>query len=426
MFGSMFGRAKKSDGFEWHKYIRTSVRLRRERRRERVLDARRAAAEQAQAAGVALAQGSRAAGAAMAQGSRAAGAAAWTWALIGLAAAGRGALIAGAWAGAAALAGAQKLAVAAQPLAVRLARPNIGGPVALAGAIALGTGIGRTRSAGLDGEAMVVLAVGAVLLVASLPLLSNLLGLRMPSLALDRIGVSPQTALTGAGVAAVALVLAWIATSSQMPAADPVSGKPAAASPLQGRAEVVAGDILRVGGTTIRLAGIEAPESQQTCGPPNRRSRCAVAARTALARLVEGRTVGCTTSGIDTAGRPLATCKRGTLDINAELVRQGHVFAETGLFASYSGAEREARAAKVGVWASGEAERPAEFRAKVWEEAKRRAPDGCPIKGRITGGVRVYVLPWSPDYERGRIQKARGERWFCSEQEAVAAGWKRS
>ena len=97
-----------------------------------------------------------------------------------------------------------------------------------------------------------------------------------------------------------------------------------------------------------------------------------------------------------------------------------------GLFASYAGLERQARDAKAGIWAAGEAERPAEFRAKVWEEAKRRAPDGCPIKGLVTGGARVYVLPWSPDYDRGRIQKASGERWFCSEQEAVAAGWKRS
>ena len=100
------------------------------------------------------------------------------------------------------------------------------------------------------------------------------------------------------------------------------------------------------------------------------------------------------------------------------------MFAEAGLFASYSSLEREARAAKAGIWVGGETERPAEFRAKVWEEAKRRAPDGCPIKGRVTGGARVYVLPWSPDYERGRVQKERGERWFCSEQEAVAAGWK--
>jgi hypothetical protein len=67
----MFGRRMKPDGFEWHKYIRTTVRLRREQRRERVLEARRAAGQQASAAGAALAQGSRAAGAAAWDGARA-------------------------------------------------------------------------------------------------------------------------------------------------------------------------------------------------------------------------------------------------------------------------------------------------------------------------------------------------------------------
>jgi hypothetical protein len=85
--------------------------------------------------------------------------------------------------------------------------------------------------------------------------------------------------------------------------------------------------------------------------------------------------------------------------------------------------EREARSAKAGLW-SGDVERPAAYRDKLWAEAKRRAPDGCPIKGQVAGAQRTYVLPWSPDYERARVQKTRGERWFCSEQEALAAGFK--
>ena len=43
----------------------------------------------------------------------------------------------------------------------------------------------------------------------------------------------------------------------------------------------------------------------------------------------------------------------------------------------------------------------------------------------VAGGARVYVLPWSPDYGRVRVSKSRGGRWFCSEQEAIAAGWER-
>ncbi len=421
----MFGRPKKPDGFEWHRYIRTSIRLRREQRRERILDVRRAAAEQAGAAGAALAQGSRAAGAALAQRSRAAGASAWASALAGLGVAWLllQALCGYLWE--AARAGGRSLMLRAQPLTGRLAQPNIGGPIALAGAIALMLGIGRAYAAGLDGRTMLMLAIGATMLAASSPLLLGPTSARPPSLA--RLGVSPRTALTAAGTVGLAVTLAWVATSDgRAPLTDLAGQLPfvGGTKPLQGRARALAGDLVRIAGTTVRLSGIEAPERRQACGAGSRRYPCGAAARAALGRLVDGRRVSCTLSGADAAGRPLATCMRGTLDINAELVRQGHAFAESGLFASYSDLEREARAAKAGIWAGGEAERPAEFRAKVWEEAKRRAPDGCPIKGRITGGARVYVLPWSPDYERGRIEKARGERWFCSEQEAVAAGWK--
>jgi endonuclease YncB( thermonuclease family) len=220
--------------------------------------------------------------------------------------------------------------------------------------------------------------------------------------------------------------VAWVANGGKTHLAGISSQLPlvGGAKPLQGRAEAAGGDLLRVAGTTVRLAGIEAPERQQTCGAGSRRYRCGAAAQAALGRLVNGRTLTCTLGGSDSTGRPLATCTRGGLDINGELVRQGHAFAGGGLFASYAGLERQARDAKAGIWAAGEVERPSEFRAKAWDEAKRRAPDGCPIKGLVTGGARVYVLPGSPDYDRGRIQKARGERWFCSEREAEAAGFK--
>jgi hypothetical protein len=36
----------------------------------------------------------------------------------------------------------------------------------------------------------------------------------------------------------------------------------------------------------------------------------------------------------------------------------------------------------------------------------------------------VYLLPGTPDYERGRVQTSRGGRWFCSEHDARSAGFK--
>ena len=174
----------------------------------------------------------------------------------------------------------------------------------------------------------------------------------------------------------------------------------------------------------MRLTGIEAPESEQRCGKGANRWRCGAVAETALARLVNGRTVSCTLSGSDEAGRALGQCTVGQKDVGAELVRQGYVFADGGFLARYAGEEREARAAKAGLW-SGEVERPAAYRAKLWEEAKRRAPEGCPIKGQVSGASRASTCcRGRRTTSASRVQKARGERWFCSEQEAVAAGFK--
>ena len=120
----MFAWRKKPDGFEWHEYIRTAVKQRREARRERVHAARRAAGQNMNAAGVALAAGSRAAGSAARDGA-VAGAGAIGLGLLNL----WSLLVHG-------------LRVATRPILNAVARPNIGGPVVLAGAIALGAGIG--------------------------------------------------------------------------------------------------------------------------------------------------------------------------------------------------------------------------------------------------------------------------------------------
>ena len=76
------------------------------------------------------------------------------------------------------------------------------------------------------------------------------------------------------------------------------------------------------------------------------------------------------------------------------------------------------------IW-GGEAARPDDYRAQKWEEAKRDAPDGCPIKGNVKADAGIYTLPWAQGYERVRMS-GKGDRWFCSESEAREAGWKPS
>ncbi len=49
----------------------------------------------------------------------------------------------------------------------------------------------------------------------------------------------------------------------------------------------------------------------------------------------------------------------------------------------------------------------------------------CRIKGNINWrGERVYHVPGTSFYDTAAINTSNGERWFCSEEEAVAAGWR--
>ncbi|WP_444965422.1 sunset domain-containing protein [Rhizobium leguminosarum] len=52
----------------------------------------------------------------------------------------------------------------------------------------------------------------------------------------------------------------------------------------------------------------------------------------------------------------------------------------------------------------------------------------CNIKGNVTIGSRerIYHMPGQEYYDETRISPRSGGRWFCSEAEARAAGWRRA
>lgn len=82
------------------------------------------------------------------------------------------------------------------------------------------------------------------------------------------------------------------------------------------------------------------------------------------------------------------------------------------------------RAARVGIWEA-QTEPAWDYRAHRWDVALQDAPEGCPIKGNINReGERIYHAPWSPWYARTKVNEATGEKWFCSEGDALAAGWR--
>ena len=69
------------------------------------------------------------------------------------------------------------------------------------------------------------------------------------------------------------------------------------------------------------------------------------------------------------------------------------------------------------------AHRQAKREAQVDETA---VSDECRIKGNISANGKIYHMPGQYDYARTRINLAKGERMFCSEAEAQAAGWRRA
>jgi endonuclease YncB( thermonuclease family) len=196
------------------------------------------------------------------------------------------------------------------------------------------------------------------------------------------------------------------------------------AETLAGRAIVIDGDTIDIGGTHVRLEGIDAPEAGQTCA---RRFigkwGCGAAASKALGKMIGSRRIDCESRGHDKYGRVLGLCRVEGRDINQEMVRAGHAWAFVKYSKTYVEAEAEARTAKVGIWQA-ETEPAWVYREKRWQTAETAAPNGCAIKGNVTARGQIYHMPWSPWYGKVRVEASKGERWFCSEAEAKAAGWR--
>lgn len=86
---------------------------------------------------------------------------------------------------------------------------------------------------------------------------------------------------------------------------------------MSGRADVIDGDTIDVGGQHIRLYGVDAPERGQSCFAEGVSWPCGREAARALADRVDGRQVVCTQRDRDRHGRSVATCRVAGEDVNA-------------------------------------------------------------------------------------------------------------
>jgi endonuclease YncB( thermonuclease family) len=220
-------------------------------------------------------------------------------------------------------------------------------------------------------------------------------------------------------------------------------------------AVITDGDTIQLGDTSFRLDGVDAPEMDQICldekGTP---WACGVQARDALAKWIANRAIRCDDKGPDTAypARRIGVC---TVDgenvtINQWLVREGWALNfEPYAKRRFMRDEAESRDNRRGLW-RGCFSAPQDLRRWNKTIAKligatcpsgddtdaRNAlfpdhptmPPGCSIKGtyasraKITGHRGIYHMEGCRSYRSTTNPK----RWFCSEDDARAANFRKA
>jgi endonuclease YncB( thermonuclease family) len=223
--------------------------------------------------------------------------------------------------------------------------------------------------------------------------------------------------------------------------------KAACATDLSGVPRIVDGDTLVLAETHVRLEGIDAPETDQVClDASGKRWTCGIAARDALAEHTGRREVSCADKGHDRYGRMLALCSIAGENLNAWMVSQGLALAYIHYSTEYVSQEAVARQQHRGMWSGafiapwdwrhsdkqtvvlGALSNPITAQAELLAPASSESapsPD-CTIKGNVNReGEPIYHMPGQHSYALINMSKP-GKRWFCSEEEAQAAGWRKA
>ena len=128
---------------------------------------------------------------------------------------------------------------------------------------------------------------------------------------------------------------------------------PTLAADLIGRASVIDADTIEIQGQRIRLHGIDAPESAQTCQRDGKEWRCGQAAALALSDWIGAATITCHQTDTDRYKRSVARCTNNGQDVGQWLVAQGWAM-DWPLYSggAYAAAQDDSKRARRGIWGS--------------------------------------------------------------------------
>lgn len=192
---------------------------------------------------------------------------------------------------------------------------------------------------------------------------------------------------------------------------------------------------VRVGGVTerVRVIGIDTPELRgDECWAQKASSKMQSLVQSRSVRLVADPTQ----ADRDRYGRLLRHVVTQDGRLAAQVLIEGGFGKEYTYDAAYEhrsaylAAQKRAKAKRLGVWSAACAAPVLAARPPAGSTgtAAPVKPSGtCVIKGNISSkGEKIYHVPGGGSYDVTVITPSKGERWFCTEQEAVAAGWRRA
>lgn len=245
--------------------------------------------------------------------------------------------------------------------------------------------------------------------------------------------------LTGAGetvrkyLAGLFIVLLAVFGSLSSMESD-LASEPETPGGLVEVARVVDGDTIIISREEkVRLLGINAPEAGDCFYEESRQ---------ALAELIEGESVELKkdVSGMDNFGRllryvflPSGNEYTDDLFVNQYLLREGYADIEPAsqdrIYRSlFTSSRNQAIMERNGMWGACE-DREDTAETEYPLEANDQPTDpNCTIKGNISrlNLGKTYFFVGCSNYDKVKIDFSKGEQYFCTEEEAIAAGFTKS